>query len=247
MNLGYFVRSLSMMGAILKFHSVHGDSIQVVVLGCGYDTLFWRLRASGVNVARWFDIDLPHVVDRKGRTVQSCDIFAPLDNYVLTTVNLGEVGALEAALGPNGFKDDLPTVFVDECSLIYVDPGAVDAIIKFAASLKSSGFISYGMIKPDDRFGALMVQNFQAIGAPLKGIARYPTVESHRERFVAAGYAKVRAVDMNAAMRAVLTYEEQTRVRRLEIQDDPDELAFMLAHYVLAIASTDDEFLSILG
>jgi [phosphatase 2A protein]-leucine-carboxy methyltransferase len=36
-------------------------------------------------------------------------------------------------------------------------------------------------------------------------------------------------------------------VRKLEIQDDPDELAFMLAHYVLAIASTDEEFLSILS
>jgi hypothetical protein len=218
------------------------------VLGCGYDTLFWRLRSEGLTVGRWFDVDLPHIVDRKSQTLNSFpDAFAPLDNYALLTVNLGEAGALEPALIAHGFSADLPTVFVDECSLIYVDPDAVDAIIRFAASLKSSAFTSYAMITPDDRFGALMVQNFEAIGAPLKGIAKYPTAEAHRERFAAAGYGKARAVDMNAAMRAVLTYEEQCRVRKLEIQDDPDELAFMLAHYVLAIASTDHEFLAILG
>jgi [phosphatase 2A protein]-leucine-carboxy methyltransferase len=216
------------------------------VLGGGYDTLLWRLRDIGVNVSRWFDVDLPHVVERKGSTIRSYEMFAPLDRYSLLAINLGEPGALEAGLKANSFDVNLPTVFIDECTLIYVDPDSVDAIIRFAASLKSSGFISYGMIKPDDRFGALMVQNFQNIGAPLRGIAKYPTVESHQKRFTTAGYTKVKAVDMNGAMKAVLTYEEQCRVRRLEMQDDPDELAFMLAHYVLAIASTDDEFVAIL-
>jgi [phosphatase 2A protein]-leucine-carboxy methyltransferase len=246
MNLGYFVRTLSMWNAITKFHTVHGDGIQVVVLGSGYDTLFWRLRDASVNVSRWFDVDLPHVVERKGPVLRN-EIFHPLDKYCLIAINLATHGSLESGLLANGFSVDAPTVFVDECSLIYVDPAAVDAIIRFAASLKSSGFISYGMIKPEDKFGQLMVQNFKSIGAPLKGIGQYPSVESHRNRFIAGGYAKVKAVDMNAAMKAVLTWEDHIRVRRLEMQDDPDELAFMLAHYVLAIASTDDEFLSILA
>jgi [phosphatase 2A protein]-leucine-carboxy methyltransferase len=245
MNLGYFVRTLSMWNAITKFHSLHGDDTQVVILGCGYDTLFWRLRDASVNVSRWFDVDLPHVVERKGPVLRNA-IFHPLDKYCLVAIDLATPGSLESGLLAKGFAADAPTVFVDECSLIYVDPAAVDAIIRFAAGLKSSGFISYGMIKPDDRFGQLMVQNFKSIGAPLKGIGQYPSVQSHRDRLLAAGYAKVKAVDMNAAMKAVLTREDYIRVRRLEMQDDPDELAFMLAHYVLAIASTDGEFLSIL-
>lgn len=102
------------------------------------------------------------------------------------------------------------------------------------------------MVKPDDQFGRMMVHNFKSFGAPLKGINKYPTIQSHKERFEKGGYSKVKSVDMNVAMRFVLTREENIRIHRLEMQDDPDELAFMLSHYVLAIASTDDEFLSIL-
>lgn len=245
MNLGYFARILSMRDAILKFHKVHGDSIQVVILGGGYDTLFWRLRDQGVNVQHWYDIDLPHVVEKKSYVLQN-SIFEPLDNYSIFECDLGKSGQLEEVLTNNGFNRDAPTVFVDECTLIYVDPDAVDDIIKFAASLKSSGFISYGMIKPDDQFGKMMIQNFNSFGAPLKGINKYPTVQSHIDRFKKAGYGKVKSGDMNVAMRSVLTPEENRRIHRLEMQDDPDELAFMLSHYVLAIASTDDEFLTLL-
>ena len=245
MNLGYFVRCLSMWNAVTKFHSVHGDSIQVVILGCGYDTMFWRLRDANIKVARWYDLDLPMVVKRKGPVLRN-EVFEPMDNYYLLECDLSKPNRVEEVLKANQFDVDAPTVFVDECTLIYVDPDAVDAIIKFASSLKSSGFISYGMVKPDDQFGKMMVQNFKRFGAPLKGIDKYPTIASHKERFTKAGYQKVKSVDMNVPMKYVLTREEYVRVHRLEMQDDPEELAFMLSHYVLAIASTDDEFLSIL-
>ena len=245
MNLGYFVRCLSMWDAVVKFHKVHGDSIQVVILGGGYDTLFWRLRDMKINVSHWYDIDLPYIVQKKGNVIQN-EIFQPLDNYSLLECDLGKPGKLEEVLLANKFNKDAPTVFVDECTLIYVDPDAVDTIIKFAASLKASGFISYGMITPNDQFGKMMVQNFNSFGAPLKGINKYPTVKSHIDRFKNAGYQKVKAGDMNVAMRSVLSPEEHRRIRTLEMQDDPDELAFMLSHYVLALGSTDDEFLTIL-
>jgi [phosphatase 2A protein]-leucine-carboxy methyltransferase len=63
---------------------------------------------------------------------------------------------------------------------------------------------------------------------------------------VNGGYTKVKAVDMNVAMQKLLTQQDAMRVRRLEIHDDPEELAYMLSHYVLALASTDDGFLAIL-
>ena len=102
------------------------------------------------------------------------------------------------------------------------------------------------MVRPDDNFGKMMVKNFSAIGAPLKGINAYPTINSHKERFERGGYSKVKSVDLNKVMRDILLPEERIRVARLEIQDDPEELEFMLMHYVLALAGTDDEFLSIL-
>jgi [phosphatase 2A protein]-leucine-carboxy methyltransferase len=245
MNLGYFVRMLSVWQAVMKFHSIHSDSIQVVILGCGYDTLFWRLRDIDVNVSLWFDLDLPRVVKRKGPILAN-EIFGSLANYRLLECDLSQGDSVRQVLQANGFVEDAPTVFIDECSLIYVDPEPVDLIIAFAGSLKSSAFLSYGMIKPDDPFGKTMVQNFQGFGAPLKGIRKYPTTESHKERFEKGGYKFVKSVDMSVAMKVIVDRQDFMRVRRLEMQDDPDELAFMLSHYVLAIASTDSEFLTLL-
>ncbi|KAH0786130.1 Leucine carboxyl methyltransferase family protein [Histomonas meleagridis] len=246
MNLGYYVRSLSMLEAIKKFHELHGESVQVVILGCGYDTLFWRLRDMGIKFSKWYDLDLPFIVKKKGPIISSNSIFHPVDNYFLIECDLSKENSVEESLLKYSFDINSPTIFVDECTLIYVDPFAVDKIIKFAGSLKSSAFISYGMIKPNDQFGQMMVKNFDSFGAPLKGIARYPTVESHKERFLNGGYANVKAADMNVAMRSVPTQQDILRVRRLEMQDDPDELAFMLSHYVLVIASTDNMFMTLL-
>lgn len=244
MNLGYYVRCLSMYEAVAKFHQKHGSNMQVVVLGCGYDTLFWRFRDESILFANWFDLDMKYIIDKK-RTVISGSIFQPLTNYHLLECDLANFDAFQNILQTNGFKD-IPTIFIDECTLIYVDPGAVDKIIGFAAHLQASGFISYGMVRPDDNFGKMMIKNFDAIGAPLKGINAYPTIQSHKQRFEKAGYKKVKSVDLNVVMRQIIPIEERIRVSKLEIQDDPEDLEFMLMHYVLALASTDDEFLTIL-
>lgn len=245
MNLGYYARGLAMMAAIMKFHRIHGSNIQIVILGGGYDTLFWRLRDMEVTCVRWYDLDLPFVVQRKGQVVAN-QIFQPLDNYYLLECDLGKPGNVEKVLNENNFDASIPTVFIDECTLIYVDPDAVDTILKFAASLPANGFISYGMIKPEDQFGQLMVQNFRKFGASLKSIEKYPSVKSYVDRFKNLGFSKVKVGDMNQCMNSVIHREDFIRIRRLEIQDDPDELSFMLAHYVLALGSSDDEFLTIL-
>lgn len=241
MNLGYHVRCLSIFKAVTKFHEMHGDNMQVVILGAGYDTLFWRLRDLKINVKGWYDLDFPHVVNKKAKVLES-SVFQPLDNYYLRVCDLSKPDEFKKVLADNGFQD-IPTIFVDECTLIYVDPVAVDEIIKFAASLKSSAFISYGMVKPDDSFGKMMVHNFETFGAPLKGIKMYPTIQSHKERFEAAGYKYVKSMDLNKTMNAVIPRQDYIKIMRLEMQDDPEELAFVLIHYVLALAGTEEAFL----
>ena len=244
MNLGYHVRCLAIYKAVTKFHQLHGDNMQVVILGAGYDTLFWRLRDEKITFKAWFDLDMPHVVNKK-KEVLKCSVFQPLDNYILQVCDLSKPDEFIKVLKDNGFED-IPTIFVDECTLIYVDPTAVDEIIKFSASLKSSAFISYGMIKPDDSFGKMMIRNFDNFGAPLKGIRKYPSVESHKQRFEQAGYKNVKSVDLVKTMHSVIPRPDYMKIMRLEMQDDPEELEFMLMHYVLALASTDSEFLTII-
>lgn len=44
------------------------------------------------------------------------------------------------------------------------------------------------MFNPLDRFGKMMVQNFDARDCPLVGIHKYPLLEDQRTRFVNAGF-----------------------------------------------------------
>ncbi|EAY10522.1 Leucine carboxyl methyltransferase family protein [Trichomonas vaginalis G3] len=244
MNLGYYVRTQAIYVAVKKFHEIHGSNMQVVVLGCGYDTLFWRLRDEKVTVKNWFDLDMQHVVKKKSQVINS-NSFEPMDNYHLFYADLSKPEMVKQELNSHGFED-IPTIFIDECTLIYVDPVAVDEILKFAASLKSNAFISYGMVKPDDQFGKMMVKNFDSFGAPLKGIKMYPTIASHKDRCINAGFKHAKSIDLNQTMKAVIPRENFMKIMRLEMQDDPDELAYMLQHYVLAVAGSESEFVSII-
>lgn len=245
MNLGYYARTLAMQSAVLKFHHLHGSNIQVVVLGCGYDTMFWRLRDMEITFTRYYELDLPFVIQRKGQIIRN-QVFQPIEYYYLLECDLGKPGNVEKILKENDFDPSIPAVFIDECTLIYVDPDSVDTILKFAASLPSNGFISYGMIKPEDQFGKMMVQNFRSFGAPLKCIDKYPSVQSYTDRFKNLGFVHVKVGDMNLCMNSVIPREDYIRIHRLEMQDDPDELSFMLSHYVLALGSSDEDFLTIL-
>ena len=44
------------------------------------------------------------------------------------------------------------------------------------------------MFNPDDRFGKMMVQNFESRGCPLVGIHKYRTLEDQVKRFENAGF-----------------------------------------------------------
>lgn len=244
MNLGYYVRTQAIYVAVKKFYELHGKDMQVVVLGCGYDTLFWRLRDEKIVVKNWFDLDMPHIIKKKSSVINT-EGFQPLDNYHLFYADLSKPDMVKSELAAHGFED-IPTIFIDECTLIYVEPTAVDEILKWASALKSNAFISYGMVKPDDAFGRMMVKNFDSFGAPLKGIRMYPTVQSHKDRCTNAGFKFAKAIDLNQTMRIVIPRDNYMKIMRLEMQDDPDELSFMLQHYVLAVAGSENEFVSII-
>lgn len=245
MNLGYYVRMLSVYKSVVYFYNLFNKEIQVVILGCGYDTLFWRLRSININIKRWFEIDLAHVIKKKSEIIKN-PVFQPLDNYFLLECDLGKKGELKTVLEKNGFEN-MPTVFVDECTLIYVEPDAVDDIILFSSSLSNYGFVSYSMVNPNDQFGRMMVNNFEKFGAPLKSISKYQTVESYRERFLSLGYKHVLAIDLNKTLKVVVPRSEYIKIIKLEIQDDPDELGYMLEHYVLTIAGSHPDFLKALS
>jgi tRNA wybutosine-synthesizing protein 4 len=59
--------------------------------------------------------------------------------------------------------------------LSYIDADRVDELMAFINKSFNFAFIfDYEMYNPKDRFGQLMVKNFELRGCPLIGIYKYP-------------------------------------------------------------------------
>ena len=67
---GYWARIEAVGRFVRSFIELHKGNCQIVILGCGFDSLFWRLRDKGFTPTKWIDIDLPPVVFKKSKAIQ---------------------------------------------------------------------------------------------------------------------------------------------------------------------------------
>jgi len=106
-----------------------GDLPQVVLFGAGYDTRSLRYNRK----AAFFEIDLPDVVEGKGRLQKNWKKQQNDDAIILPTrigYDLNDAAdsdkpALTHILASAGLRPDIPTLFVWEAVLFYVQPEAV--------------------------------------------------------------------------------------------------------------------------
>lgn len=247
MHRGYYARFRAVDLAVRAFLAHFGaGNAQVVVLGAGLDSMFWRLRANGLAPAKYFEIDSEVVVVEKRRLIRfNPALLAGADDdacpYRLVAADLRDVDGVDAALAAAGVDARRPTLVLAECVLAYLAPENGDALVAWAKRTFSAGgalFAAYDVIAPPtgDRFGARMLANFRDRGAPLLGAAS--SLAAVRARF--AAYGAVDARDMRAVFRSLVLGNavEFRRVAALEIFDDPDQFDLIMAHYVFALAGT---------
>ncbi|KAJ2746707.1 carboxy methyl transferase for protein phosphatase 2A [Coemansia sp. BCRC 34301] len=62
-----------------------------------------------------------------------------------------------------GFDPNEPTLFLSECVLIYPDPQHSDQIIDWITMLlPNAAILTYEQIRPDNRFGQMMIDSLRA-------------------------------------------------------------------------------------
>lgn len=266
---GYYSRVAAIRNGVLRFLSQcpEGRGVQIVNLGVGFDTMYFWLRD---NPAHWredlvyFEVDFPEVLSKKLSAVlkkQSLwplldassqeDIVAPelgaCGTRELRTKHLRQVPAdmrivpeLVNAMASAGFRGNVPTLFVSECVLVYMQAMHGDAIIDWAASAvpeAPSAFLCYEQINPSDPFGKVMVDNLMRRGCPLLSIHDYPTMESQRERYLRRGWECCAAEDMNSVYSKHLDTKDVERIQRLELLDEFEEWHLIQGHYMLLFAT----------
>lgn len=266
---GYYSRVAAIRATVARFlqSCPAGKGAQIVVLGAGFDTLYFWLRDSP---ERWrsdlvvFEVDFPEVLSRKlsailrrqglwpqlDATSQEDIVAAELSvacTRELRTEHLRYVSAdmrlpseLNQAMSSAGFRPDVPTLFVAECVLSYMQAMHGDAIVEWAGSAvpaAPSALIVYEQFNPNDRFGKVMVDNLAQRGCPLLSIHEYPTLEDQRERYLSRGWERAAVWDMNTVYSRYLDQADVERIHKLELLDEFEEWHLIQGHYFLLVAS----------
>ncbi|KAJ2559893.1 carboxy methyl transferase for protein phosphatase 2A [Coemansia sp. RSA 1933] len=231
---------------------------QVVVLGAGMDTSYFLLTSEQRAAVRFYEIDFPDITSKKAAAIwrkRSLRALLPADTAVAAggtelhsdsfSLLAGDLRDFEPSvaskLRSRGFDEFLPTLFVSECVLIYLDPAHSDAILDWITqNVPSAGIVTYEQILPDDRFGQMMIDNLRSRGLVLRGLHAYPTLESTAKRFLSRGWHSVRAIDLADYHDACVAPSEHDRMSHIERLDEWEEFRLLARHYAFTFACTND-------
>ncbi len=185
--------------------------MQIISLGAGYDTLPFRLLEKEQKISfSYVELDFPSVTRTKSEIVKNVqcisDLFDTITNlplghgvagakssissgqvskYKLHACELRDLASLSTAFENCEVDFSLPTLFLAECVLMYMDTAHSDALLNYAANRFTGPrcFVNYEPIIPSDPFGQQMVANIAARGSPLLGIEAYPDEHAQKKRF----------------------------------------------------------------
>jgi len=172
---GYFARVKSIHLIVKHFIELTNRKCQVVSYGAGFDTLFWILHAASLEPKTFVEVDFSSVTARKCQYIKTKQcLFDVLQDptigkdelhslhYHLIPGDLRNVTTLGDQLLSTGLDTSLPTLFLAECVLAYIEPERSREVIQWTGTNFSTAlFINYDPIHPDDRFGTIMQENLK--------------------------------------------------------------------------------------
>ncbi|XP_064381999.1 leucine carboxyl methyltransferase 1-like isoform X2 [Halichondria panicea] len=250
-NRGYFARVRLYQLLVEKFLSLAGEESQVINFGAGYDTLYWTLSARSLRPKLLVEVDFEAVTARKCYYISKEPLREVLvdpviekdsissKHYKLLSGDLRDMATVGEKLLSSGVDTSLPTLFLTECVLVYMDPDKSREVIRWAGNNFSTAlFLNYEPIFPDDSFGLTMQANLAHRGCSLLGINACPDLESQKQRFLGNGWQCTWALDM-AEVYQQLPKNEIQRIERLEFLDEKELLIQLLQHYCASCGYTD--------
>lgn len=261
-NRGYYSRNQAIRQVVSTFMAssqVQAGRAQVVNLGAGLDTLFFWTNDNWKNLT-FFEVDFPEVIVRKTSIIcRHKELWSKLtdklenletnsgyqvvsDKLKMIPVDMRRIQEMQAALEKHGLENNVPTIFVAECVLVYMQPSESDNLIRWASAAvphSLSTMLVYEQINPSDAFGRTMVANLEARGCPLLSLSHYPTISSQKRRYTSLGWDRCCINDMIDIYDNQLTVSERLRIQSLEIFDEIEEWQLIQAHYIIIIASSN--------
>lgn len=190
---GTHARVACMDRAIRAFLDAH-DNPQIVVLGAGKDTTFYRLQA-GILLGgeptdrhrrvRWFDVDQAEIVVEKSMMITKNPVFRSRISQSLHQAIIfiehdwSESSSLSLVahdlrddhcqllrlLSAAGFTQEQPTLFIMECVQMYLPEASSRVLLKGLVEIAPNSCLAlYEPILGNDSFGRVMESNLMTAG-----------------------------------------------------------------------------------
>uniref|UniRef100_A0A8C3K402 tRNA wybutosine-synthesizing protein 4 n=1 Tax=Calidris pygmaea TaxID=425635 RepID=A0A8C3K402_9CHAR len=247
---GYYIRARAVDHCVRDFllKTQSHPRTQIVSLGAGFDSLYFRLKDIGLLYHTVvYEVDFPNVACQKAALIKRTKELSALvgdtggeglEDYKLLGVDLSDLSELERALEKAGLDKDIPTLFIAEVVLTYMENSRSDAVIWWAAERFSRVcFLLYEQMHPEDPFGRVMQQHFSQMNSTLNSLAQYPDCEAQQRRFFEKGWTECSVMDMNEFFTCCTPEDEQKRVQALEPFDEYEEWHLKCSHYFVLTAS----------
>ncbi|KAL8761131.1 MAG: hypothetical protein Q9184_002731, partial [Pyrenodesmia sp. 2 TL-2023] len=247
-NRGTYVRTTAIDNLVDTFLSspCSFPRKQIISLGAGSDTRFFRLRSKNPPFYpfTYHELDFPSNTVQKISTITRSPVLrslipgeialsedlTSLSNpcYSVISFDLRTLLNTSASAVPPAISHidtSLPTLLISECCLIYLTPAHADSTIAFFAQrlfppTTPLALILYEPINPHTPFGQVMVSNLAARGIVLQTLKKYGSLEAQRERLKVYGFQEGQRVRTVDELWEGVSEREKERVAGLEMVDE---------------------------
>nr|CAG4651944.1 EOG090X08O3 [Triops cancriformis] len=255
-NRGYYARVRGLKLLIDQFIKTCQGNCQIVNLGAGFDTLYWKLCEEGQVILNFAELDFPAVTARKSHLIQrskrllhyinKADDEVKVNtnslhaaNYHIAAVDLRNTEEVAQKLAECNIKPEIPALFISECVLVYMKPKESQALLEFIASrFTTAAFCNYEQVNMKDRFGEVMLTNLKMRGCDLAGVDLCQDLKTQQQRLTQHGWEHAQAWNMSQVYYA-LPRNDVARIERLEFLDELELLEQLLQHYCICFAYKD--------
>ena len=173
---------------------------QIVNVGAGFDTAYWRLKADNkTNLIQTFiDLDLngitykklhqirikPELMNALGEDIKFNKFDLHSNVYHLVSADLRNTMNLDEKLFNHCKLDKtLPTLFISECVLVYLSKQHTANFLNWITSnFEQSVLINYEQVNMNDKFGEIMIDNLRMRDCEIMDLDSCKSLENQQEK-----------------------------------------------------------------
>ncbi|CAG7830754.1 unnamed protein product [Allacma fusca] len=243
---GYYVRFRVCDFFLRNILRAAEEPIQILSLGCGMDTTFFRvLPQFESKILRFFELDFPSVIEAKKEIIAENEILKVMQHEKLTLLgaDLRDTSSLKNTLRNANFDFEKTTIFYSECVVNYLMPTESKEILTWIVNnVPKSVWLAYEQCFSNDSFGRIMMKHFEKNGCPLLSLPSSPDMETQKEQLKKVGFKTRHIFNVWDAFVHLSKMEESPFPKTSgKIQfDEYEALMATCLHYSVRIATSGD-------